>query len=195
MLVRQAHSFGQLYRARNLERLAQSQADEVRPGALGGVADQSAGAGLVPYKTTSIEDFSEINQDGVIMGSWPTISDFPPLLMPMPENAASASVSALTPSSALPLMATCAPIQGKPMHLASPETVPAKPDLALLALTATPQRLANLLPDLRLNPSLLGNRWPLPSSPKPKGVTSRRVNGRRAKASPSPSSQTAGGAA
>ena len=199
MLVRQAHSFGQLYRERNLERLAQSQADAEQVGACGLAAAGSVPhAGLVSVSTTHASDSEQSRQDGVIMGSWPTISDFPPLLMPMPESVASASESALTPCSASPWTVTC----GETQRVVKPETVPAKPELGLLPLTGKP----DLLPDSWLNRAYLGNRWQSPkttlpngqgssqNSAKLKGGTSRHVNGRHAKASSKPGSQTAGSA-
>ncbi len=201
MLVRQAHSFGQLYRERNLERLAQKQADAGHVQASGLAAVGSVpDAGLVSVSTTPTGQSGQSRQDGVIMGSWPTISDFPPLSMPTLEPAVSASVSASTPLSASPLTATCAAIQGKPLHPANPETVPAQPGLSLLPLP-------DLLPDSWLNRSYLGNRWQFPkttlpsgqgsfpSSAKPKGGTSQRVNGRPEKASSKASPELVGGAA
>jgi hypothetical protein len=203
MLVRQAHSFGQLYRERNLERLAQKQADSehVRASGLAGVAS-APDAGLVSVSTSHTGSSGQSRQDGVIMGSWPTISDFPPLLMPMLENAVSASESASMPCSVSPLMATSGETQGQNQTAWTPETVPAMPELGLLALAVKP----DLLPDSWLNRAYLGNRHQFPkttlpngqgsfpSSAKPKGGTSRHVNGRHAKASSKPSGQAAGSA-
>ncbi len=203
LLVRQAHSFGQLYRERNLERLAQSQADAEHVGAFGPAAAGSVpDAGLVSVSTTHTSGSEQSRQYGVIMGSWPTISDFPPLLMPMLDSAVSASESALTPCSALPWTATC----GETLNPQTPETVPAIPELALLALTGNQAQTPDLLPDSWLNRAYLSNRHQFPkttlpngqgsfpSSAKPKGGISRRVNGRHAKASSNPSIQTAGSA-
>lgn len=203
LLVRQAHSFGQLYRERNLERLAQNQSDAGQVGACARLpVGQAALAGLVSVSTTHTSDSRQSRQDGVIMGSWPTISDFPPLLMPMPENAVSASESALTPCSVSPWTAT----SGETLGSVTPETVPAMPEPGLLPLNGKPQRLVDLLADSWLNRPYLGNRWQSPkttlpngqgssqNSAKPKGGTSRLVNGRHAKASSKPSGQKAGGA-
>jgi hypothetical protein len=189
MLVRQAHSFGQLYRERNLERLAQSQADAGQVGAFGPAAAGSApDAGLVSVSTTHKKDSGQPRHDGAIMGPWPTISDFPPLSMPMPENAVSASVSALTPSSASLWTNT---FGEPPLEPLPTLCVPAKPGEALSSVT-------DILPSSWLNRPYLGNCWQFPrtklpngqgssqSSPKPSVVISRLGNGLHAKTSSSP---------
>ncbi len=124
LLVRKSNSFGQLYRELQLERLAQTQAAKaVGFGAAGTVPD----AGLVSVSTKGTDPSNTWGQNDPIMESWPTISDFPPLSTPTPENAVSASESASTPCYALPLT----PTFGEPPQVLEPLTVPAKPGLSL----------------------------------------------------------------
>ena len=142
-LVRRAHGFSELYQRQKFEKLADLSTVAMTAG--GGVADAAGLAGLVPYKTTldsSLNSIDNRGQDGAIIAPWPTISDFPLLSMPMHENAAHASESALTPSFALPLM----PISGnqtdklpETSRPLPPGTVrvsnPSSPDLRLTPLT------------------------------------------------------------
>ena len=96
LLVRRSHGFTQLYERQTAYEAAKgATADPSRPSAAR--LEGATAAGLVSFKTSPELTSTPQYQDGAIMGPWPTISDFPPLSMPMPENAAHASESALTP--------------------------------------------------------------------------------------------------
>lgn len=103
LLIRRAHCFTELYQRHKMEKLQELYTVQASGlAAAGSVPD----AGLVSVSTTHTSQSDTWGQNGVIMGSWPTISDFPPLSMPTHENAASASESALTPCFASPWMPT-----------------------------------------------------------------------------------------
>ena len=131
-LVRRAHGFSELYQRQKFEKLAELHTSEQSGlAAAGSVPD----AGLVTSKTNIQITLSAACQDGAIIAPWPTISDFPPLSMPMHGNGAHASESASTPSFASPLMPTSGNLGSQ--HPKHPET-----------LTSTPA-----IPGLRLTPS------------------------------------------
>ena len=193
LLVRQSHSFGQLYRELQLERQTQTVTLQANgsSGAQKGTREAGNGAptaGLVSVSTSHTQGHEPINQDGAIMGPWPTISDFPQPLTPTPENSLNALESASTPCFALPSI----PTYGKPAQALKPETVPAKPGQSL-----------PLLSDSWLNRPYLGNLYqfprttlpngqgPSPSSAKPSAATSLHANASPEKAS----SELVGGAA
>ena len=102
-LVRRAHCFSELYQRQKFEKLAELHT--VEPSGLGAVGTLPD-AGLVSVSTTHTDSQSTWGQDGAIMGSWPTISDFPPLSMPMHGYAANALESASTPYCVSPWMPT-----------------------------------------------------------------------------------------
>lgn len=129
LLVRQAHGFGELYRELQMLR------HEVKAPTSGPKAaersqvllDGGAAAGLVSVSTTHTGCPDAWGQDGAIIPPWPTISDFPLPLTPLPVNAASASVSALTPCFASPSIST----SGEPPQPLQTLPVPAKPGQSL----------------------------------------------------------------
>ena len=162
-LVRRAHGFSELYQRQKFEKLAELYTTE-RPGlaAVGSVPD----AGLVSVSTSDTLSNDQWGQNGAIIAPWPTISDFPLLSMPMHENAANASASALTPCSVSPSMPTCGnPSSQSPKHPKVSQP-PEQPPQALQ--TSTPD-----IPDLRLTPLSGRLQWVNPgtlhppSSPKP----------------------------
>ena len=102
-LVRRAHCFTELYQRQKPANMAKLETVNASEHA-GEASVQDAG--LDSYKTNGNVQQNIRGQDGIIMGSWPTISDFPPISMPMPENAASALESASTPCFASPSMPT-----------------------------------------------------------------------------------------
>ena len=143
-LVRRAHSFSELYQRQKFEKLAELHTVHAPGlGAVGTLPD----AGLVSVSTSHTDPQSTWGQDGAIIGSWPTISDFPPLLMPMPEPDANASVSASTPSCASPWMPISDSqsqtvqnpehphISGKPLTVEQPQAQRSTPDIPGLRLT------------------------------------------------------------
>ena len=107
LLVRQAKSFGQLYRERIALNASFHQADSKASGGLAREAGAPLDAGLVPFKTSLETTLETGSQPDVIMTSWPILCDFPtPSTLP-PEAVPTTSASALTPSFASPLTPTC----------------------------------------------------------------------------------------
>ncbi len=162
-LVRRAHGFTELYQRQKFEKLAELHTVEQSGlAAAGSVPD----AGLVSVSTSHTGCSNTWGQNGAIIAPWPTISDFPLLSMPMPENAVHASESALTPCSVLPSMPTFGnPSSQRPKH-PKVSQLPKQPPQALQ--TASPA-----LPDVRLTPLAVRLQWvnphspALPSSPRP----------------------------
>ncbi len=169
LLVRRSHGFTELYQRQKFDKLAELHTVDLRSPAHGREAAMPPAAGLVPFKTTLETSLLSWGQYGAIIGPWPTISDFPPLSMPMLENVVNASESALTPCSVSPSMPTC----GNPSSQ-HPEV--SQPDQGLLLpLTGTQavQTSTPAIPGLRLMP--VTARLQLvnpPSPPKPKDAKS-----------------------
>ncbi|WP_293604673.1 VC1465 family Xer recombination activation factor [Polaromonas sp. UBA4122] len=180
LLVRQAHSFGELYRELQLVRMSQLGAATPRGiRAEGRAADSASIPGLVSVSTSATDNIDRRGHNGVIMEPWPTISDFPLPSMLTPAPAVSVLESALTPCSALPSM----PIFGTPAEPLQALTVPAKPGQSL-----------PLLADSWLNRAYLPHRLHLPkqafkSSPSSNAGRLPGLNGHPA------SSDLVGGAA
>ena len=164
LLVRRAHGFTELYQRQKFDKLAELHTlEQSGLAAAGSVPD----AGLVSVSTKGTGSNLAWGQDGAIMESWPTISDYPPLSMPMPENAVHASESALTPCSVSPSM----PISGNP-NRQHPEH-PKHPEVSQPVAPGTVRVSNPSTPDLRLSPlsvrlQLVNPPSPaLPSSPSP----------------------------
>ena len=147
LLVRRAHGFSELYHQQKLDRLAHQQ-DQERASQRGRNAPP-VDAGLVTVSTTHTDPQSTWGQYGVIIGSWPTISDFPPLSIPTPESVAPVSESALTPCSVLLSM----PISGNPtpQQPKHPEAFHSRPHPPQEPLQAA-QTSTPAIPGLRLTP-------------------------------------------
>ncbi len=146
LLVRRAAGFTELYQRANAAHLASS--DRVQASGLA-AAGSVPDAGLVSVSTTHTAPQNTWGQDGAIMEPWPTISDFPPLSMPMPENDANASESALTPCFALPSMPTFGTQSSPstPVYRHNPEHPKVSQSLQSDKQSSTPA-----VPGLRLTP-------------------------------------------
>ena len=146
LLVRRAQGFNELYQRQRAYALTQS---NTVPSSGLGAAGTLPDVGLVPFKTNSVGFLTTPNQDGAIIGPWPTISDYQPPLMPTHASAVSASASALTPSFALPWMPTSGSQTPQPHqhpYVVDKTTKPA-PGPQQAPQTSTPA-----LPGLRLTP-------------------------------------------
>jgi hypothetical protein len=116
LLVRRAQTGSQALRdlARLKRQLAMATGNPDSDGdgasrAAAGAAAASAG-GLVPYKTngnSTSGNSPESSQSDVIMTSWPTLYDFLPPSMLLPEPGQTTSGSALTPSCVSPWTPSC----------------------------------------------------------------------------------------
>jgi len=154
LLVRRSYGFGELYQQARIDRhiAEQEAADASGSGRVAARPD----AGLVPFKTTLETSLLSWGQNGAIIEPWPTILDFPPLSMPMPENAVNALESALTPCSVSPSMPTCGnPNSQRPEVLQPPQALPQSSKAVQPSIPAIPGlRLTPLTVRLQLvNPS------------------------------------------
>ena len=185
LLIRRAHGFTELYDRQKSAKLP-VRAERVTvqtsgPGAAGTLPD----AGLVSVSTSHTPQNDTWGQHGAIIGPWPTISDFPPLLMPMPGPDASASESALTPCFASPWMPTLgsqtvqSPQSPKHPKVSANPSQPA-PQWHKVEQTSTPAG-----PGLRLTPSparlQLLNPLSCPSLAKPNAGNSPPSSAKRVK--------------
>lgn len=103
LLIRRAHSFGELHRQKYLNDVAEAQWASAPARAAG-----RAEAGLVSVSTKGIASDSSSSQSDVIMTPWPTLYAYQTDSTLTLEPVASASASALTPCSVSPLMPTFA---------------------------------------------------------------------------------------